>query len=200
MKDVLSDEIRVMLRPVATYRHMAGETAGGGFRLLLNRPLFFLLMVAATVSFTTSGQLIAPLVLGSAIVWSFAPVLQILVVSGFVSVVARDRLNIFRAVDLFFAGFWPWLFWMLCVAGGCLLIPLEQVELSPVRIEWVMVGFLGAFIWSSVTCYGFYRGALKLSALRAALVALLHIGLVWGITISYFLIIEVIEPYLLSWF
>ena len=140
MKDFLSDEVLVMFRPVETYRDMTTKVDDVGFWLLLRRPLFFLLILGATVSFTTSGQLIAPLFLGSAIVWSFAPVLQMLGVSGFVSVFARDRLNIFRAVDLFFAGLGPWLLWMLGVAGFCLLIPLKQVEFSPMRVEWVMIG------------------------------------------------------------
>jgi hypothetical protein len=180
-----------MVHPIATYRRLATNVGDSGTSLLIRRPLFVAFVFGSFVSFTVSGHLTLSLLLDGMIFWSFVPVLQALLVMAILLSVARDRMRISKAIDLFFMGHGPWLLWLLAVAGTCLFFPLKQIYLWPTKWGWVLpISLLGAWIWSNITSFGFLRGALDLSMFRASVALVLYTLMLWGIIISYLLLVE----------
>lgn len=191
MSDFWSDEVRIMLHPMAAYRELARSSDNSQPWLLVRRPLFVVLVIGSFAAFTVAGQLTLPLLLDSMIFWSFGPLLQALLISGIVFVFARNRISIARAIDLFFMGHGPWLLWLLAVAGTCVFFPLKQFYLWPVEWGWILpVSLLGAWVWSNVTSFGFLKGALNFSTIRASAALLVYTIMLWGVILSYLFAVE----------
>ncbi len=194
MMNYWSDEVRIMLHPLITYRQLARRADNSEFRLLLRRPLLVALVFSAFVSFTVSGRLTILLLIEGAVFWSFVPVLQMLLMAGIVSAFARGRMPMPKALDLFFMGYGPCQLWMLAIAGSCLFFPLRQIYLWPVELGWILpVSLIGAWLWSNIISFAFLRGALNLTALKAALALLLYTALFWGIILSYLFAMESLQ-------
>jgi len=186
-----SDELRIMLRPVSTYRQLSKAANDSGVWVMIRRPLFVALVVGSFVSITVSGRLTIPLLIDGMVFWSFVPILQGILMSGIVVIFGRRRIPTSKALDLFFMGHGPWLMWLLAIAATCLFYPAKQIYLWPIQWGWVLpIGFLGAWIWSSVTSFAFLRGALELSKLRAGALLAVYTILLWGIVISSLVVTE----------
>jgi hypothetical protein len=191
---MLTNELRVMVRPIATYRRLAMNVDDGGTWLLIRRPLFVAFVFGSFVSLTVSGHLTLPLILDGMIFWSFVPVLQALLVMALLLIFARGRMRTSKAIDLFFMGHCAWMLWLLGIAGTCLFFPLKQIYLWPTKWGWVLpLSLLGAWIWSNVTSFGFFRGALGLSMFRAGVVVAFYTLVFWGIIISYVLTVDALQ-------
>ena len=191
MKSNWTNELHLMVHPTATYRRLATDVGEGGTWLLIRRPLFVAFVFGAFVSLTVSGRLTLLLILDGMIFWGFIPFLQALLVMAILLAVARRRMRISKAIDLFFMGHCAWLLWLLGIAGTCLFFPLQQIYLWPAKWGWVLpISLLGAWIWSNVTSFAFLRGALDLSVLRAAVVLFVYTVTLWGIIISYVLAVD----------
>lgn len=193
MRTYWSDELRIMLRPVSTYRQLAKAADHSGVWVLIRRPLFVALVIGAFVSITVSGHLTISLLFDGMVVWSFLPILQAILMSSIVVTFGRRRLPTSKALDLFFMGHGPGLMWLLTIAATCLFFPVKQFYLWPIQWGWILpVSLLGAWIWSSVTSFAFLRGALEVSKLRAIALLVLYTLLLWGIVISLFVVTETI--------
>jgi hypothetical protein len=191
MRTYWSDELRIMLRPVSTYRELSKAAVDSGVWAIIRRPLFVALVVGSFVSITVSGRLTISLLFDGMVFWSFVPILQGVLMSGIVVIFGRRRLSSSKAVDLFFMGHGPWLMWLLAIAATCLFFPVKQFYLWPIHGGWVLpVSLLGAWIWSSVTTFAFLRGALELSKLCASVLLVLSTFLLWGIVISFLVVTE----------
>lgn len=190
-----SNELRVMLRPIATYRELARKADKNGVELLFRRPLFVALAFGAFTSFTVSGRLTFQLLIDGALFWSLIPVLQLLVMTGVVvAFSSRGRVPIPRAIDLFFIGHGPLLFWLLGVAGACLFFPSREIHLWPTVWGWLLpISFVVVLIWSNVTTLGFLKGALNLSPLGASKALLLYTMIFWGLILSYLFAVETLQ-------
>lgn len=194
-----SDEVRVMLRPERTYRRLADEvnaTKDGSnpFWRAFKRPLFAAFMIGAFASLTSSGRFNALLVIDGMLFWSFVPLLQLLAITCVVLVLARGRFATTKAIELFFIGYGPWYLWLLIISGSCLLVPAKQIVLWPVQSGWIMPAtLLIVWAWSNLTTFGFLRGALNLSTVRAAVALLVYNLFLWGIIISYLFAIETLQ-------
>jgi hypothetical protein len=194
MMSYWSDEVRIMLHPLITYRQLARRADNSEFRLLLRRPLLVVLVLSAFVSFTASGHLTLPLLLEGAIFWGFVPILQTLLMVGIVLAFARGQMPMPKTIDLFFMGYGPCLLWMLVIVGSCLFFPLRQIYLWPTKWGWILpVSLIGAWLWSNVISVAFLRGALNLTALRAALALLLYTVIFWGGILSYLFAVETLQ-------
>jgi len=97
-KEIWSPEILVILQPIAAYRQLSKSSDRDGFWLLLRRPLFSIFVFAGFVSLTTAGRLTVPLVLGSTIIWSFAPLLQMILITSVVFIFARGQIHLPKAI------------------------------------------------------------------------------------------------------
>lgn len=194
-----SNELRVMLRPIATYRDLAKEADKNGVELLFRRPLFVALAFGAFASFTVSGRLTFQLLIDGALSWSLIPVLQLLVMTAVVFAFSRGRVPIARAIDLFFMGHGPLLFWLLGVAGACLFFPSREIHLWPTVWGWLLpISFVVVLIWSNVTTFGFLKGALNLSPLRAGKALLVYTMIFWGLILSYLFSVETLQLHRLA--
>lgn len=194
-----SNELRVMLRPIATYRELAKEADKNGVELLFRRPLFIALAFGAFTSLTVSGRLTFHLLIDGALSWSLIPVLQLLVMTAVVFAFSRGRVPIARAIDLFFMGHGPLLFWLLGVAGACLFFPSRQIHLWPTVWGWLLpISFVVVLIWSNVTTFGFLKGALNLSRLGAGKALLLYTMIFWGLILSYLFSVQTLQLHRLA--
>lgn len=193
MRIYWSDELRIMLRPVSTYRQLSKEANHSGIWLMLRRPLFVALVIGSFVSITVSGHLTIPLLFDGMVFWSFLPTLQAILMSSIVVIFGRRRIPTSKALDLFFMGHGPFLMWLLAMAATCLFFPVKQFYLWPIQWGWILpVSLLAAWIWSSVTSFAFLRGALEVSKLRAMALLVLYTVLLWGIVISLLVVTETI--------
>lgn len=194
-----SNELRVMLRPTAAYRELAKEADKNGVELLFRRPLFVALTFGAFASFTVSGRLTFQLLIDGALFWSLIPVLQLLVMTAVVFAFARSRVPIPRAIDLFFMGHGPLLFWLLGVAGACLFFPLREIHLWPTVWGWLLpISLIVVLIWSNITTFGFLKGALNLPPVRAGKALLVYTMIFWGLILSYLFSVETIQLHRLA--
>ncbi len=197
-KEIWSPEIRVMLNPIAAYRQLSQSSDRDGFWLLLRRPLFATFVFAGFVSLTTAGRLTVPLVLGSTIIWSFAPLLQMILITSVVFICARGQIHLPKAIDLFFMGFGPYLLWFLIVAGLCIFAPSKELTFWPMKVGWVIpVSLLIVILWCGLTNFGFLTGVLNMTFLKSGVALLFCTGIFWGTILSYFFAMEIIQPYLL---
>lgn len=191
MRSYWSDELRIMLRPVWTYRQLSKTADDSGLWVMIRRPLFVALVVGSFVSITVSGRLTISLLLDGMVFWSFLPILQGILMSGIVAMFGRRRIPTSKALDLFFMGHGPWLMWLLAIAATCLFFPVKQIYFWPVQWGWVLpVSFVGAGIWSSVTSFTFLRGVLELSKPRATALLVVYTLLFWGIVIASLVVTE----------
>lgn len=193
MRIYWSDELRIMLRPVSTYRQLSKAADHFGVWIMIRRPLFVALVIGSFVSITVSGHLTISLLFDGMVFWSFLPILQSILMSGIVIIFGRRRIPTSKALDLFFMGHGPWLMWLLAMAATCLFFPVKQFYLWPIQWGWILpVSLLAAWIWSSVTSFAFLRGVLEVSKLRAMALLVLYTVLLWGIVICSLVVTETI--------
>ena len=193
MRIYWSDELRIMLRPVSTYRQLSKTVDHSGVWILIRRPLLVALVIGSFVSITVSGHLTISLLFDGMVFWSFLPILQAILMSSIVVICGRRRMPTSTALDLFFMGHGPWLMWLLAIAATCLFFPAKQFYLWPIEWGWILpVSLLGAWVWSGVTSFAFLRGALEVSKLRAIALLVLYTLLLWGLVIASLVVTEAI--------
>jgi len=192
MDSFWSPEVRIMLNPVSAYRELAEEAEERreiGWVRILKRILFLALFLGGIVSLTSSGRLTARLVLGGALCWSFAPLLQIVSMLVVLRWLHNAQTPTLRSLELFLWGHGPWSFWLLGVAGICCFV-------SPLRCyAWALepgaarfLALLVPLAWSNAVTFGFLRGGLRMSPSRSALGILLHGAMIWGFVLAFFLV------------
>lgn len=175
--------LAVMLRPAATYADLARDPASPTFFAMLRRPAFFALLLGACISLSTTGRLTLRLLLSTAVLWSFAPALQLIAATAVIRLFGRGRLSLAAGLDLYFLGLGPWSLWLLGVAGLVSCVSPEQAAIwgTPILITAVV-----PLVWSAVITFAFLRGALALTRPRALLGLALHAVLVLGPPLAFF--------------
>lgn len=111
---VTSLEVWLMFRPKAAYDWLASLPDVSNWRSPLRRLVFIAFIIGCMVSLVTSQRLTMRLVAGGA----FSGSLLLLAEVGVLAVVCgrSSRYSFCRLVDLFFAGFGPWIVWMLALS------------------------------------------------------------------------------------
>jgi len=177
-----SNDVRVLLRPAVAYGELAREPAGNAF---LRRPLSFALAIGLAIAISASGRPTLRLVLGGAFAWAFVPALHAMAVSLILLTLARGRLPLRRALDLYFMGLLPWSAWLLAIAALASFTPPEREW----RI-WTVALFTAPlpFVWARVVTFAFFRHALGLGRRRSALAGALILAIVWGSILGFFLV------------
>ncbi len=177
--------IAVMLRPAATYADLARDPPRPTFLALLRRPALFALLLGACISLSTTGRLTLRLLPSGALLWSFAPALQMIAAAAVIRRFGRGRLSLPAGLDLYFLGLGPWSLWLLGVAGLVSSVSPEQTA------TWgfsLLATAVVPLVWSGVITYGFLRGALALGRRRALLGLALHGAFVLGPVLAFFLL------------
>ena len=134
----ISDELRVMLRPLATYRALREQDCiATSTWLWIRRPFRWLLMAAAFLSLTTAGRLTVGHMLLAPTIWWTVVVWQMLLVLLFAKIF-RSPLSAPRLIDLYFVGQGPWLMLLLVGSGICSSLRTSTIRLSgyPATASW----------------------------------------------------------------
>jgi hypothetical protein len=194
-----SPEVRVLLRPYRTFRELAASAPDARPLLLaLRRPLFFLLVGAAFVSLSTAGRLVLGHLFWSTLSLGFVVLLHVLVLALTLAVTLRRRLRA-RDLDLYFVARAPWTF-LLTLLGAWLVLVVEE----PLSIFGLFLGgpmpflLLGVTLWSTCLDHAYFRAALGLSGVRAALATLLAFVLYFALGLLWYVVTDQLGPLLAS--
>jgi len=191
--------IDVMLHPTAAYARLAREP-GPNTLTMLRRPAFFALLIGSCVTLSTSGRLTLRLLLSTTVLWSFAPLLQLIAAAAVIRALGRKRLSLAAGLDLYFLGIGPWSLWLLLVAGVYSFASPEQTA------RWftdsgfsVVNSAIVPLAWSALVTFGFLRAALGLDLRRALAGFVLHGALLWGPVLAWFLLSGHLMPRVVGW-
>jgi hypothetical protein len=195
-ESVWSDEARALFRPFRTYRDLAQGEPVTGWRVLLRRPILYLLLLGAFVSLSAAGRLVSVHVFSTAIFWSFAPFLQMAAVALLARLLAPRR-GVARAVDLHFVGQGPWLLTLFALVAICLFAPRVYDTFVFLLGTGVLPGMLVlTMLWSMVLTVAFFRSGLSLSWAKTGLATILYYGLYGGSIVAYYLATDQLQPLL----
>lgn len=177
-RDVLSPEVRLALAPDATYRDLLADETPVTWSRTLRRPALVLLVMAVAVPIMAVQRVTIGLVLTAALSWSFVVVLQLLVGALVIASASARRVEIRRALDLWFAGGVPYGVWLLLAAAA---MGSARAASVPLFIASALIPSL----WSAVIVAAFCRTVLRTSRGGARWRATAHFLVVWAIGLSY---------------
>ena len=190
-----SEELRVLLRPFATYRALADEL-GLAPVAWWRRPLLTLVVLGACISVTTAGRFVLAHVLLVGTAWAFVPAAQLVALFLVRARVGRHR-PLGPSIHLFFAGQGGWLALLLVLVALVSLAPSLADALT--STHWIMLLASGALValgHGVVVTFAFVREVWGV-ARRPAVVATLGYYLVLAsIFVSYFLVMGQLTPLL----
>ena len=128
--------------------------------------------------------------------WSFAPALQALACALATRIAAPEK-SPARAVALYFDGHAPWLFFLLAVAGLCVLPPDPGSTLLWLLSKGILPGALLATAgWGGVLTFASFASGLGLGRRRAALATTIFYVAYVGSIVGYYLALNQIQPQL----
>jgi hypothetical protein len=182
----LSDEVRVMMEPLAAYRRLAAEPPPPAptLRLLLRRPALAALVIGGAIALTATGGATARALATTTICWSFVPGLQLIVAAALIALCRCPGLRLPSALDLFFVGQGPWLLWVLGVAASALLAFRSGGHAVP-HLRVVLALALIPAVWTWIILVAFCQAVLGLSRRRALGWTFLYQAAIWGIAYLY---------------
>ncbi len=190
----ISDEVRLLARPFATYRELATTQDDAPARTVLSRTFSLLLVLGGSVSLITSGRLTARLILGTSLAWAMVPVIEAIVVVV-MTVLGRPRFGFVRAIGLYMAGNAPLLIFMLAVAGTCLFAPDVAAAFRLGLRTLVLPGLLVVALFESwLLSYAYYRAAAGFGRAKSAILVAVDVGLKTACVVGWFLSINNIFP------
>lgn len=182
----LSDEVRVMMEPLATYRRLAAEAPPPAptLRVLLRRPALAALVIGGAVALTATGGATARALATTTICWSFVPGLQLIVAAALIALVRRPGLRLTSALDLFFVGQGPWLLWVLGVAAWALVAFQSGGHAVPHLRSLLALALIPA-VWTWFILLAFCQAVLGLDRRRALGWTFLYQAAIWSIAYLY---------------
>jgi hypothetical protein len=175
-----SPYVQVMLRPAAAYQELARLPDIPSIWLAVRRPLLFAIVLGCTVSFAASGRLTLRLVFPAIIYAALVPLIEVLALRA---VHAKSPFS--RSLDLFFAGFGPWLLWLLAFATiWTFASPVNAFRWTGPRWDLYVVGALA--LWSGYIDFCFFRYVFQRSPRRAARDLLVQRAISWTLAVLIF--------------
>lgn len=193
-----SVDARLMVSPFRTYLELSRVDAAHEHRawLLVRRPLLWLFVIGALVSFSTSGRWVWFHVLSSLVMWAFVPLYQIFWMLLIVRVSRKSR-PIAELVDLFFAGQGPWLLFFCVLSGICIFVPGVWPTFSWLMSNRILHAVLILTIaWSAILTFAFFRSALDMKPCGAFLATLAFYVTFDGTIIAYYVATDQLTPLL----
>lgn len=175
---MLSTEVRLALAPAATYLGMLDDQAAVSWSRTLRRPALVLLVIAIAAPIMAIQRVTLGLVLTAALSWSFVVAIQFLAGAVVIASVPARRIEIRRALDLWFAGCLPYSVWLLLAAAA---MSSARAASVPLFIASALVPSL----WTAVIVAAFCRTVLRTSRAGARWRAAVHFLVVWAIGLSY---------------
>jgi len=129
-------------------------------------------------SVTATGRITWGLALSGAACWTLIPLLQ-LITSTAVVAASRGRVDILRALEIFFTGHAAWSLWLIAAAALLFAAP------DFIRQGIVLYTAVVPFVWTAVMTYAFCRQVLGLDPRRAAAKTAIHQALTAAAIVAY---------------
>ena len=108
---VLSEELRIVLRPREAYARLDGSARYIPFYIL-----FVAMLIAACASVSATGRVTPWLLASLSVSWLFVPLLHVLLAVALVLSAPGRRVSGIRAASLVLMGHAPWSLWLLAAA------------------------------------------------------------------------------------
>jgi hypothetical protein len=160
-REVWSTELRVAFAPSRTYAALLAASGPMTWSEALVRPAATLLVISLAVPLLAVQRVTAPLVVLTAIAWSFVLFLQLLAGAALVASAPRGHVAMPRAIDLWFAASLPYNLWMLTAAAVVAATGWSG------SIVWLLASALPALVWTAVLSWSYCRVILDLSPVAA---------------------------------
>ena len=171
-----SDAVRVALAPTRAYSELVAKphAPSSWFHALAGPALYGLVLgTALSIAATHVASIIG--VVSVALFWSFVPAVQLFTAW----IVCRNpsvRIELPRAIELFFLTHLPWSMWLFAAAAGTFwLAP------GPTLVQGVVVAALVPLVWTPVMIAAFCRAVLGCSVRDARRRTALHTAITWGV-------------------
>jgi hypothetical protein len=198
-----SDDARVMVHPFRVYQELAAseepDTGRRAIERALSRALFVLFVIGAFVSWTAAGRLVAFHVASTMVFWSFVPAIQAALFAAILRALGPGQ-GIARGLSLYFTGHGPWLLFLSALAGVCLFAPDVYGLLMWLLGHGILPALLvGTWAWSGLLTFACFHAGLGLSRRRAQLATSLFYAGYVGAIVSYYLLMNAIQPQIGSW-
>jgi hypothetical protein len=151
---------------------------------MIRRPLLLLLFLGSSVSFLASGRLTLRLIVDGAISFAFIPIFCLVGLAVVWRLGPRPARSFASVADAFFAGFTPWLVWLIVLGGVFGFVSPRAFGrwFVPVLIAGALP--LG---WSLRIDWRFFRETLGRSARQALRDLAVHRAVEWTGIVGYFL-------------
>jgi len=181
-RSVWTPEVRVMLRPSASYKRLLDQPEPGKWSTF-RRPLFVAFLAGCMFSLVASRQLTMRHVADGTINGI------LLLVGQIVALALTHRgtyISFSRTIDLFFAGFGPWLVWMLGMGAVWAFMPPIRAFVWAGGKPAILTSVCLVTMWSGYIDFQFFRQVLGRTPGRAAWDLLQHRLIAWTIFLFIF--------------
>jgi len=180
-RSVWTPEVWVMLRPSAGYKRLLDQPEAARLSSF-RRPLFVALFAGCMFSLVASRQLTLRHIADGTINGFF-------LLAGQIAALALTRrgseVSFSRAIDLFFAGFGPWLVWMLGISAIWAFTPPIHAFVRA-GLPTILASVCLVTAWSGYIDFQFFRQVLRRTPGRAAWDLLQLRVIAWTIFIFIF--------------
>src|SRR5262245_60211599 len=152
--------------------------------LLARRPLLLLLFLGCVVSLAASGRFTLRLIVDGAISFAFVPLFCLAGLAVVWRLGPRSGLAFASVADAFFAGFTPWLVWLIVAGGVFGIVPPRAFA------PWffpVLIGGALPLVWSLRLDWRFFRETLGRAPRQALRDLAIHRAVEWIGIVTYFL-------------
>lgn len=161
-----------------------GDQSREPLMLLARKPLLFLVFFGCVVSLGASGRFTLRLIVDGAISFAFVPACCLAGLAVVWRRGPRSAMPFARAADAFFAGFTPWLVWMVVAGGVFGLVPPRAF--SPWFFPVLIAGVV-PLLWSLSIDWRFFRDTLGRAPRQALADLVVHRAIEWTAVVAYFL-------------
>jgi hypothetical protein len=172
-----------MMRPATAYRLLAQQPRSVRTWLAWRRLLFVAFVLGCTMSLITSSRLTLRLAGSATTYWSFVPLAETVALA----VVSRQqqRTRPFSStVDLFFAGYGPWLLWLIGLCAIWSFFP--PIQASAFTRAWLYGATAIVVVWSAYIDYCFFRFVMGRDRAQASRDLLLQRLVSWTLIVAVF--------------
>ena len=174
---MVSIDVHVALAPGKTYRALMGTDERVSLTRMLRRPALVALVIGTAVPIMAVQRTTAGLLVSSTLSFFFVVAIQILVGAALIASAASRRVNMPRAIDLWFAGHAPYSLWLLFAAALFAALPAAGLD------ALIALAVVPA-VWTAVIVAAFCRHVLGTSPVGARWRAAAHFVVSWAVALE----------------
>jgi hypothetical protein len=168
---MFSTELYLALRPERVYRQLVAHDRDVTFWQVLVRPATVVLAMGIVIPMMAVHHVSLRLTATAAIPWSVAVAIEFLAAACVIASSSSRRVRMARAIDLWFAGHFPYSLWLLT-------LPIATLNHSVAPFEVIGTTALVPTIWTAFIVAAFCRVVLGTTTAGARWRAGIHLALV----------------------